>query len=277
MEKRGGVTFATHNGVALIGDFYLPDGPGPHPVMVAVHGGGWQGGDRNNYQHIGPVLAAHGIATFTIEYRLAKAGQPSYPKAIGDVRAAVQFVRGEAGSFGLDPARIGLIGDSAGAHLAAMAALAGDRSPFNKLYPEDRFAAEPTNVKALVGFYGVYDLTAQWNHDGVARPFDQITEKFLGIAPAENRQIYFESSPISYAIRANNKTAVLLTYGTEDDIVDRGQSDAFLLALKQAQFFARPVVIQGAGHFWSAFPIEEPAGAIAQFLPHLARFLKEKL
>jgi acetyl esterase/lipase len=277
MEKRSEVTYATHDGVTLIGDFYLPDGPGQHPALVAVHGGGWQGSDRNNYQYLGPVLAEQGIAVFTIEYRLAKAGQPSYPGAVGDVRAAVQFVRGNAGAFGVDPARIGMIGDSAGAHLASLVALAGNRPAFAGLYAEDRFAAESAAVKAIVGFYGVYDVAAQWDHDALARPFDQITEKFLGVPPAENRQIYFESSPLSYAVRANNKTAFLLAYGTEDDIVDRSQSEAFLLALKQAQFFARQCVIQGAGHFWSSFPIEEEDGAMRRFLPHLARFLTEKL
>jgi len=278
MEKITSLAYATHDGVELIGDLYLPDGAGPHPVVVAVHGGGWQGGDRQNYKHVGPALAAAGIATFTIEYRLAKPGAPSYPGAVGDVLAAIRFIRATAANHRLNPDRIALMGDSAGGHLAALSALAATDPLFADLYPADATATVSAAVKAVVGIYGVYDMVAQWNHDALSRPADQITEKFLGTTPQANRRTYFDSSPISYATLANNKIAFLLAVGTEDDIVDRAtQTDAFLLALKQAKFYARPVVIQGAGHFWSAWPIEETDSPMGRFMPYLLRFLGEKL
>ncbi len=131
-EIQRGIKFARHDGAALLGDLYAPKGKGPHPVMVAVHGGGWQQGARESYRYWGPYLAERGIALFAASYRLAKAGEPSYPAAIYDIRAAVQFVKGRAEALSLDASRVGLMGDSAGAHLAAMVALAGDKPEFSQ-------------------------------------------------------------------------------------------------------------------------------------------------
>ena len=278
MQQQTGVTFATHDGVALLGDLYLPEGAGPHPAVIAVHGGGWQQGTRAGYRHWGPYLATRGIALFAVDYRLAKPNQKSFPEAVHDIRAAVQYLRGSAATLKLDPKRIALMGDSAGAHLAALVALAGDAPLFAGAYREDEFAKESTRVKAVVGLYGVYDMAAQWQHDLVARPRDQITEKFLGAAPIDNRRIYFDASPISYATRDNNQTAFLIAYGTEDDVVDVAtQSAVFLTALKQAGIFARTSIIEGAPHFWGGDPIEEPESFSGFFAPRLMRFLAERL
>ena len=278
MQQQSGVTFATHDGVALLGDLYLPEGAGPHPAVIAVHGGGWQQGTRAGYRHWGPYLATRGIALFAVDYRLAKPNQKSFPEAVHDIRAAVQYLRGSAATLKLDPKRIALMGDSAGAHLAALVALAGDAPLFAGAYREDEFAKESTRVKAVIGLYGVYDMAAQWQHDLVARPRDQITEKFLGAAPIDNRRIYFDASPISYATRDNNQTAFLIAYGTEDDVVDVAtQSTAFVTALKQASIFVRTSIVQGAPHFWGGDPIEEPASFSGFFAPRLMRFLAERL
>jgi hypothetical protein len=78
-------------------------------------------------------------------------------------------------------------------------------------------------------------------HDQVALPRDQIVENFLGKPLMEDRKLYFESSPISYATRANNQTSFFLAWGTADDIAEPAtQSEAFMLALEQAGFFVRP-------------------------------------
>jgi acetyl esterase/lipase len=270
-----GVVFAKHDGVELIGDFYLPKGRAKAPVLVAVHGGGWQVGSRQFYRYWGLFLARAGYAVFAIDYRLGKEGK--YPAAVYDAKAAVRFIRAKAADFNLDPDRIGLIGDSAGAHLAALVALAGDQ--FVSAYGDDAHAAVPTDVKVLIGFYGVYDMFAQWTHDLTGRPEDKIVEKFLGVPPTQNRRIYFDASPISYATVDRNKLKVLLIHGTHDDIVDSDtQSGAMLAALSQAQFFARRIIIPGAGHFWSSEPFEgDPHSYAAQAIPRLMRFLESSL
>ena len=94
----------------------------------------------------------------------------------------------------------------------------------------------------------------------------------------ENRQLYFDATPVSYATYANNQTAVLLSCGTEDDLVDRRRhTDVFLRALKQAGFFARSCFVPGAGHYWLSDPIDEPGSYPAVLAPRLIRFLAEKL
>jgi acetyl esterase/lipase len=269
------MVYAEHDGTKLLGDLYLPKGVAKAPALVAIHGGGWQIGSRAFYNYWGPFLARHGYAVFAIEYRLGKPGV--YPAAVYDAKAAIQFVRAKAASFDIDPDRIGLIGDSAGGHLSALLALAGDQ--FTTDYRDDANAAVPANVKAVVAFYGVYDMMAQWEHDLVSRPRDNITEKFLGVSPTENRRIYFDSSPISYATADRNKTRFLLIHGTHDDIVDPpSQSGAFLTALTRAGIFVRRIIIPGAGHFWSSDPFENDPnsyGAIAS--PRLLLFLEGAL
>jgi acetyl esterase/lipase len=270
-----GIAYAEHDGVELLGDLYVPTGRSDAPSLVAVHGGGWVQGARSAFQYWGPYLAARGVGLFSISYRLAAEGK-TYPQAVTDVLAGVQFMRGKAAEFGLDPQRIGLMGASAGAHLAALAALGG--ANFAGAYPRDPFAAMSASVKALVAVYGIYDVLAMWTSYQVQGGVDNNIQKFLGAAPMENRQLYFDASPVSYATYANNKLAVLLVTGTEDDLVDRkAQTEPFQLALKQAGFFVRPCIIHGAPHYWMNDPIEEPGSYSGFLAPRLMRFLAEKL
>ena len=279
VTTRMNVQYVEHDGVKLTGNLYSPKGRDKAPVIVAIHGGGWQVGAPSTYQHWGPLLAKNGYAVVAIRYRLMKPGVKTYPGAVYDVKAAIQYVRANASDLGVDPARIGLMGDSAGAHLAALVALACDESQFLSEYRNDPHAATPANVKVMVGFYGVYDMLAQWQHDQLSRPNDQIAAKFLGVSPMQNRRIYFDASPISYATIDRNALRVLLIHGTNDDIVDpETQSGAFLTALTQSGFFVRRIVLPGAGHFWSSDPFEsEPHSYAAMAIPRMIRFLESSL
>ncbi len=290
-RTRPDLVYAEHDGTKLVGDLYLHKGRAKVPALVAIHGGGWQAGDRAYYKYWGPFLARNGYALFTIEYRLGKAGV--YPAAVYDAKAAIQFVRAKAAEFDIDPDRIGLIGDSAGGYFAAMVALAGDQ--FNSAYRDDPNADTPINVKAVIGFYGIYDMLAQWkhdtlaqqkhemlaqrNHDLISRPGDNITEKFLGVSPKQSRRIYLESSPISYATVDRNRVRFLLIHGSRDGLVDPpSQSGAFVVALTRAGFLVRRVSIPGAGHFWASDPFEnQPRGYGAMVAPQLLRFLEDSL
>jgi acetyl esterase/lipase len=278
IEIRRDVQYATHDGVSLSGDYYVPKALGRYPVVVAMHGGGWQLGSRvDDYQHWGPYLAQRGIALFAISYRLSKPGQPSYPKPIQDVRAAIQYVKHNAATLKVEPERVALMGNSAGAHLAALVALAGDVAPFSGAYPNDPYANVSTTVKAVVGVYGTYDLLQHYNHELVARPRDQTLEKFLGATPMDNRRIYFDASPISYAVRTHNQISFLLSWGTGDDMVSPSQSEDFLLALKQAEFYVRTAPVPGAPHFWMGMPMDELGSHTGFVAPQVLRFFRQRL
>ena len=270
-----GITYAEHDGVELQGDLYLPKDAKAAPALVAVHGGGWVQACAARSSIGAPISPRAASPCSAISYRLATK-EKTFPQAVQDVLAGVQFMRGKAGAFGIDPARIGLIGASAGAHLAALAALGGKK--FAGAYPRDAFASVDPAVKALVGVYGIYDVVAMWTTYQLQGGRDNNIQKFIGVPPMQDRQLYFDASPISYATFANNAIGVLLVTGTEDDLVDRKlQTDPFQLALKQAGFFVRPCIVPGAPHYWMNDPIDEPGSHSGFLAPRLLRFLAERL
>lgn len=278
VETRKAVQYGTHDGTALIGDLYLPEGTETRPAVVAVHGGAFQLGSRDFYQYMGPYLAARGYALFSVDYRLTRDGKNRYPAAVNDVRAAVQWMRSQAVDLKIDPARIALMGDSAGGYLSALVALAGDAPTYAHAYPEDPYARVSTKVKAVVGIYGNYDMIAQWQHDVLTRPADNFTQNFMGFPPMQDRLAWDAASPVAHATFANNSTSFLLVWGTNDDIVEPStQSEVFLLALKQARFYVRTVIIQSAPHFWIADPVDEPDSFAGFLAPRLLRFLAQRL
>jgi acetyl esterase/lipase len=277
VTTRPNIEYVVHDGVKLTGDLYLPKGLDKAPVLVAVHGGGWQAGSPDSLNRWAPFMAHNGYAVFAIRYRLAKPGVKSYPAAVYDVKAAVQFVRAKAADLGVDPARIALAGASAGAHLASLVGLAGGEPQFSTLYRDDPNAAVSADVKAVISYYGVYDMQAQWTHELPGRPVDLITERFLGVAPMKDRRVYFEASPVAYATVDKNRTRFMLIAGKEDDIVDPKQATDFLVLLKQAGFTANIALVPGAGHAFINEPMDESVSFSAQVAPRLLRFLQTAL
>jgi len=278
VDIRRNVQFSARDGNVLTGDYYAPPGAGRYPALVALHGGAWKVGTAEGYQYWGPYLAQRGYVLFSINYRLVAGTNNRYPVAVHDARAAVQFLRSQAAALKVDPDRIGCIGDSAGAHLAALVALAGDSTPLCVAPPGDPYAGVSAKVKVAVGVYGVYDLLAQWQHDQLVRPRDQITEAWLGKSPMESKQLFYEASPLTYTTIDKNTVAFLVVWGTEDDVADpRTQSEAFVTALKQAGFFVRTTIVAGAPHFWMWDPIDEPNSYTGFLAPRLLRFLRDQL
>jgi len=263
-----GVTYREGPGYRLTGDFYRPQHDRPVSVLIAVHGGAWRQGDPARYSHIAAWLAARGIAVFAITYRLATREAAAFPQAVTDVIAAIRFLTAQAGEMGIDPDRIALIGDSAGAHLSATAALAG------RLWDDPDGQDIRNAIKAVICVYGVYDMVAQWEHDLVARPRDSITATFLGLSPLDDRMAFQLASPINHATLNQPHMPFMVAWGTDDDIVDwQTQSARFALALKQAGFPTTVVPVVGAPHFWIDEPVTEPGSFTAFLAPRVLRFL----
>jgi acetyl esterase/lipase len=264
--------YSVHEGIALSGTLYRPEQRQPCPVVVAVHGGGWRTGSPDRYCEWGEWLASRGIALFAIQYRLADRPQNVFPAAALDVADAVRFVRDKGVELGLDPNAIVLMGDSAGAHLVSLVALTG--GSLGRADPPGDFPG----IRAVVAVYGVYDLAAQWEHDQIARPRDQITEALMACSPLDDRLAFFRASPFTYATTTAPRVPFLVVWGTEDDIVDwASQSGRFVTALKQTGQFVRTVAINGAPHFWISDPIGEPGSFTGFLAAKLFRFLKERL
>lgn len=278
VEEHRDVEYAVHDGLPQKGHLYSPKAAGKYPALVAVHGGGWRLSTRENYRYLGPWLAERGYVVFAVTYRLSAPGQKSFPEAVQDVRAALQFVKGRAAELKVDPERIGLIGDSAGGHLASLVALAGEHPLFKNGNRSDPYGGLSTQVKAVATVYGVYDLVQQWCHDQTSRPREHIVEQLLGTSLIDDRRAYFDASPLSYVSAKNNATAFLIAWGTEDDIVDpKNQGEAFLEALKRAGYYVRSAILPGAPHFWIGDPLDETGSHSGFFAPRLLRFLQARL
>ena len=136
-------------------DLYLPQADGPVPVIVYVHGGGWLRGSRRDPPPLVDAdfydqIAAQGFAVAAIDYRLS--GEAPFPAPLKDVRHAVRWIRDHAASYGLDADRVFLWGDSAGGHLALLAALTGAKvAGVVAWFPVTDLAGMPSDVAAAGG------------------------------------------------------------------------------------------------------------------------------
>ncbi|WP_132254910.1 alpha/beta hydrolase [Methylobacterium segetis] len=138
-------------------DVYLPEGPGPHPVAVLIHGGCWSvaTAGREQMRHLGPELTRRGIAVWSIGYRRADEAGGGYPGTYQDVGAALGRLAEEAGARNLDLSRVVFVGHSAGGHLALWAASRSSLPSTSPLHATPQFAP-----RAVISLGGVGDLAA---------------------------------------------------------------------------------------------------------------------
>lgn len=280
VQVQSDAVYATHDGLELKGDVYMPTGAGPFGALVLIHGGGWQGGSKANWPSWGNYLARNGYVAFAINYRLAKPNKPTFMESIWDSRAAVQYLRASAAKYKVDPERIGAMGASSGGHLVAMLALTADHKKFANPSAADSQGNASAKIRAAVPVYGVFDMIQQWEHDQLTRPKDHITEKYLGGNPMDIRERFYEASPLYYASRQNAAgTRWLIAWGTQDDVVDGArQSGMFMEHLKRAGASARPVLLNGAPHFWlNDAPVDQAGSWNEFFASRLLNFLKGNL
>ena len=226
-------------------DVYLPDAPASHggrPAVVAVHGGGWRGGSKADYGRSLAELARQGLAVVAVDYRLSRPGVAAWPGNADDVRAAVRWVRTHAGEYAIDPDRIALMGASAGAHLALVAAFDPDPSVTRGVGPRNNLEM-PSGVGAVIDFYGPTDLEAlPAESPATAEPI-----RLLLGGPEENRPSQFKSaSPIRLV--GSGAPPVLIFHGADDLLVPSRQSLALAEALDRAGVPHRLVVVAGARH-----------------------------
>jgi acetyl esterase/lipase len=272
VQTKTNVEYAVHDGVSLVGDLYMPTSGGPHAVMLFIHGGGFARGSKAGYGNTwGPYLAARGYVVFAIDYRLSKPTQPTWPQALLDCKAGLQYLRGNAAALGIDPERIGVGGDSAGASLAAMVAVTQDLPQFANRYTKDAFASFSTKVKVAMPIYGVYDMMAQQKYESGLANNPKNLEQFIGAAPNLMPGAYFESSPLNYIREAalslgsvatpnsGAKISWFLAWGMVDPIVPpNGQSAVFVQALRDAGATVTAVPVPKTDHYW--FPVTPVTG-----------------
>ena len=227
----------------LCNDLYLPGGAGPYPALLCLHGGAWARGAPRQYQEWGPWLAARGYAVVAVDYRLSTEVSPSWPGVHEDVQRALRWLVEEAPALRVDPARLGLVGDSAGGHMATLLSLEDWVRP---------------HVRAVVGVYGIYDLIDWW--EVTQARMDDPVGKLMGKTPAQAPEDYRRFSPLQGVEAQGVPPGVpyLIIHGEQDPIVHHNQSERFIAALRAAGAEVETLFVPGAGHSWFTYLPNEP-------------------
>jgi|SRR6185295_7560854 len=247
-------------------DLYLPTSAGPHPALLCLHGGAWLRGSQRLYKSWGPWLAERGYAVVAVDYRLSSHVGPAWPGVWEDVCRSLAWLIANASSLNIDPARIAAIGDSAGAHMAAMLSLHEQTAQ---------------HIRAVVGVYGIYDLPDWWRITQPPKRTDDPVVRLMGRSYKEAKEDYESFSPLHrlqhFAGRPTAKYFII--HGDQDAIVHHNQSERFLSALRDRDAETEAMLIRGAGHHWFTWAEDHPARRRvdeepnATVAPELLRFL----
>ena len=235
-----GVVVGTTGQRDLKADIYTPPaGTSNGSGVLLVHGGGWRSGDRTQLRGYGILLGRIGYTSVACEYRLVD--EAKWPAQIHDVKAALRWMRINSGRLGIDPAKIAVSGNSAGAHLSLMLAGTPNVAEFEG---DGGHPGVPTDVAASISFYG----PALLGRPGAA--LSDTVHKLVGDDPTGER--LQGASPITH-VSASWPPTMLIT-GNQDQTVPDESSFYMYKALVEAGAKAELHVYEGAPHAFDALP-----------------------
>ena len=251
-----GITYAVAFGFRPLQlDLWVPAGDAPAPLVVWVHGGGFMFGDRRHLpetlrtNQLFDALLAAGLAVATVDYRHAL--EAPFPAQLHDAKAAVRYLRAHADDLGISTARIGVMGESAGGHIAALVGLTAHRADLEGTHG---VVGPSSAVDAVVDWYGPADLAtmprktlppeiaAKLPPELLVAPEDQLTRGLEGPALAD-------ASPVTHV--TPDAPPFLLVHGTTDWLVPYAQSEQLAAALVAAGVPVRLVPVDGAEHIFN--------------------------
>jgi acetyl esterase len=262
------VEYARPGGKPVLLDLHVPDGAGPFPAAVLIHGGGFDEGSKStNPRPLMQPLADAGFAWFSIDYRLAPAAK--LPEAFEDVQSAIRWVKANAAQYHVNTAKIVLIGESAGGFLVNYLG--------THLTPE-------TRVAAIVDMYGPVDYEKialerrdhpeRFNMTSINRHFANGGGiRFFGAETLDKtgRATLRDASPI-HAV-AKGMPPFLCIHGTKDDQVPYDQSPMMCQALKKAGNNCELITVEDGGHGMSSWKATEQQ----HWKPEMISWLKKTL
>jgi acetyl esterase/lipase len=224
-------------------DLYLPPAGSRWPLVVAIHGGAFRMGSKENEP--AGAFVARGFAVAAINYRLSQ--HAVFPAQIEDCKAAVRWLRANAAQYGYDPDRVASYGASAGGHLAAMLGTAGDVATFD-------VGANPgasSRVQAVVDFYGPTDFLQMDAHRPSEKAMvhdtkDSPESQLVGGPIRDNPEKVARANPATYA--TPDDPPFLIVHGDADLLVPHHQSQLLEAALRRAGVRVRLVTIPGGPH-----------------------------
>jgi acetyl esterase/lipase len=257
------------NGKPLLLDLYLParESAGKLPLVVWVHGGGWSAGSRRN-PPAGPLLK-HGFAVASVEYRFSQ--EAKFPAQIEDCKAALRWLRANAGTYHIDPDRVGIWGSSAGGHLVAMLGATGGVTELDGANKDN--ADQSSKVQAVCDWFGPTDFLQMDTQAAGKGQFlhstpDSPESHLIGGSITDNPAKVAAASPLTYinarAAKGEGKDLppFLIMHGDKDPLVPHAQSEMLRDALQKAGADVTLQIIPGAGH---GFRGTEPADTVVAF------------
>jgi acetyl esterase/lipase len=245
--------YATEGSKQLKLDLYqLTRSGSPRPLLIVIHGGSWNGGNKEQLPAINRYLAREGYAVASLDYRHAP--KFPFPAAVDDVFRALDYLKANAASLRLDLIRIVLIGRSAGGQIALSAAYSG-REP---------------NIRGVIAFYSPSDLVFGYREPSRRGVLDsrKVLEDYLGGSPAEKPGVYAAASPVNFVSAATPPT--LLIHGELDPIVWPRQSEQLSERLQAATRQQLYLALPWATHGCDA-NINGPSGQLSLYA--IDRFL----
>jgi acetyl esterase/lipase len=218
----------------LVVEMFMPPGVAGSgekvPVVVLVPGGRWLSADPAGMEPLAEALAESGSAVVTTTYRTGGDGA-SFPVPLEDVVCAVDQATQKVAASGVTPGSVVVVGHSAGAQLAALAALVGDQY-------QDGCASPPVSVDGFVGLAGPYDIVS------VA----DLATGLLDSSPTEDPDTWRAANPMAQ-VAARPDLPVLLIHGAADTEVDPSYSKSFAAALEAAGHEVTLLVLPDVDHF----------------------------
>lgn len=244
-------------------DIAYPEGDGPFPAIVCIHGGGWAGGNRHSYQEFIEQAAGRGYVAATISYRLTapdretKVAAHPFPAQVEDCKCAIRWLRANAAKYHVNPDRIGVTGGSAGGHLSLMV---GMTTADDKLEGTGGHAEQSSKVQAVVNVFGPADLVRGYEDVPAVR---DLLHWFCGGSPKERPEAYRQASPVTYARRDN--PPILTIHGTEDTIVPYEQAKILDRKLAEVKASHELLTLTGQGHGFTGDAFQQALDATWKF------------
>ena len=252
-------------------DISVPGGDGTYPIVMYVHGGGWNSGDKSEGIGYRSVLNSMGCAYVSMNYRFVEKDKVALPEILDDMRSAVLHLKDHSAEYRLDVGRMGLMGASAGGHLSMMYAYTAE-SPIPVEFAVS--GCGPTDFTDP-DFYGniatnlphMKDLGASLANSLAGTSFS--TEE-LKVQTADSfKQELLDCSPVKYVDGKQPKT--LLAYGMKDVIVSHTNAERMVAKMQSTDSRFDYVPFPGSGHELNA---EEDAGPRQEFYRILASYVE---
>jgi acetyl esterase/lipase len=233
-----GIEFANPDNQHLQLDLAEPaTGDGPFPAIICIHGGGFRAGTRDGYDGLCQQLAKHGYVAMTVTYRLSPKYQ--FPAAVQDCKAAVRWARANAATYKIDMKRIGVMGGSAGGHLALFLGVTTHVPEFEGEGNLD----QSSQVQCVVSMFGPSDFTKSYDKSVDAKI---VLPMFFGGNLEEKRAEHIRGSPLYWV--TPDAAPTLCIHGTKDTYVAYEQAVWMVDRLKAAAVEAELLTLDGAGH-----------------------------